>query len=76
MPHREFDITIHPNGEVELSVHGYKGRKCLQAVQFFEEMVGPVRRAWHRSEFYEPEEDVRYCQDLPMSQRSASFESG
>lgn len=76
MPHREIDIIIHANGEVELSVHGYKGRKCLEAVQFFEEMVGPVRSARHTSEFYEPEEEVRYRQDLPMSQRNAASESG
>lgn len=69
MPHREFEIIINSKGEVELSIHGYKGQKCLEALQFFEELVGPVQSARHTSEFYEPEEEVRFYQGLPLNQQ-------
>ncbi len=60
MPQREFDITIQPDGEVELHVKGYKGRKCLEVVKLFEKIVGEVKSQQQTNEFYEPEEQVRY----------------
>jgi hypothetical protein len=63
MPQREFDITIAANGEVELHVQGYKGRACLEAVKLFEQIVGEMKSRRETSEFYEPEEQVRYQVD-------------
>jgi hypothetical protein len=60
MREREFDITIGPDGSVELHVQGYKGKRCLEAVKFFEQIVGPARSRRETSEFYEPDEQVRY----------------
>ena len=60
MPQREFDITIGKGGEVELHVKGYKGRTCLEAVKLFEQIVGEMKSRRETSEFYEPEEQVRY----------------
>ncbi len=60
MPQREFDITILPNGEVKLHVHGYKGKSCHDVVKFFEKMIGEVKSQQETSEFYEPEEVVRF----------------
>jgi hypothetical protein len=60
MPQREFDITIGPDGHVELAIHGYKGKRCLDAVKLFEAIVGEVKSQQVTSEFYEPEEVVRY----------------
>ena len=60
MPQREFDITIGPDGEVEVLVKGYKGKRCLEIVKLFAEVVGEVKSEQRTSEFYEPEEQVRY----------------
>ena len=63
MPQREFEITIGPNGSVELHVKGYKGRSCLEAMKLFEQIVGEVKAQRETSEFYEPEEQVRHHLD-------------
>jgi hypothetical protein len=59
MPQREYDITIGPDGSVEVHVRGYKGKRCLEAVKLFEEIVGETQSQRHTSEFYEPDEEVR-----------------
>lgn len=60
MPQREFDITIGPEGNVELHVKGYKGKGCLEAMKLFEKIVGELKSQRETSEFYEPDEVVRY----------------
>lgn len=60
MPEREFEITIGPDGGVELHVKGYKGRTCLEAMKVFEQVVGELKSQQLTSEFYEPEEQVRF----------------
>jgi len=60
MPQREFEITIGKNGSVEVHVKGYKGRRCHDAVKFFEQIVGEVQSQRETTEFYEPEEQVQY----------------
>ena len=60
MPQREFDITIGPDGIVELHVKGIKGKGCLEVVKLFEQIVGEIKSQQHTSEFYEPEENVQY----------------
>lgn len=63
MPQRELDITIQPDGTVEVHVQGYKGRGCLDAVKMLEQIVGELRERRETSEFYEPEEQVRHNLD-------------
>lgn len=60
MPQREFDITIEPDGSVELQVKGYKGKSCLEAMKVFAQLVGEVTSQRATSEFYEPEEQVQF----------------
>jgi hypothetical protein len=60
MPQREFDISIGANGMVELHVKGIKGRGCLEVIKLFEQIVGEMRDEQRTSEFYEPEEHVRF----------------
>jgi hypothetical protein len=60
MPQREFDIAIGPDGNVELHVKGYKGKGCLEAMKMFEKIVGELKSQRETSEFYEPDEQVRY----------------
>ena len=59
MPQREFDITIGPDGNVELHVKGFKGKGCLEAMKLFEQIVGEVKSQRETNEFYEPEEQVQ-----------------
>ena len=60
MTQREFEITIAPDGEVQLHVKGYKGKSCLEAVKLFEQIVGEIKSQEKTSEFYEPEEVVQF----------------
>ena len=59
MPSREFDITIAPDGNVELHVKGYKGKSCLEVMRMFEQVVGEMKDRRETSEFYEPDEQVQ-----------------
>ncbi len=60
MPQREFEITIAPDGSVEVLVKGYKGKSCLEAMKIFERVVGEMKSQRETSEFYEPDEQVRF----------------
>ncbi len=44
---------------MELRVKGYKGKRCLEAVKLFEQIVGEMKFQRQTSEFDEPEEEVR-----------------
>ena len=43
MAQREFEITIAPDGGVELHVKGYKGKSCLEVMKLFEQVVGEMK---------------------------------
>ena len=60
MAQREFEITIGPDGNVQLHIKGYKGKSCLDAVRMFEQIVGKVKSQRETNEFYEPEEQVQF----------------
>ena len=60
MPQREFEITISPDGSVEVHVKGYRGKRCLEAVKLFEQVVGAAQAQRLTSEYYDPEEEVQY----------------
>lgn len=60
MPAREIDISISPNGHVEVHLQGYKGRSCLDAVKLLEQVVGELKSQHETSEFYEPDEVAQY----------------
>ncbi|MGC8886679.1 MAG: DUF2997 domain-containing protein [Verrucomicrobiia bacterium] len=60
MRQREIEITIKPNGDIELHLQGYKGKSCLEAIAYFEKIVGFKREVKYTSEFYEPDETVRF----------------
>ena len=59
MPQREFEITIAPDGSVEVHVKGYKGKTCLEVMKMFEQVVGELKSRSETSEFYEPDEQVQ-----------------
>ncbi len=60
MPQREFDITIAPDGSVEVHLKGFKGKRCLEVMKMFEQVVGELKSQSQTSEFYEPDEQVQY----------------
>jgi hypothetical protein len=60
MIEREFEITIHPTGQVEVHVVGVKGKGCLEVIQFFEKIIGRVEDRQLTHEYYEPDENVRF----------------
>ncbi len=59
MPQREFEITVAPDGSVEVHIQGYKGKRCLEAARMFEKIVGELQSQRETAEFYQPEENVR-----------------
>ena len=59
MPQREFEITIAADGSVELQVHGYKGKGCLEAMKVFQEIVGEMKSHTLTHDYYSAEEEVR-----------------
>lgn len=60
MTQREYEITIAPDGTVELNVHGHKGKSCFDVAKIFAEIVGEQQSHQLKSEFYEPEEQVQF----------------
>jgi hypothetical protein len=59
MPNREFEIVVAPEGQVELKVSGYQGKRCLEAMELFRQIVGELQSHEPTHEFYAPEEEVR-----------------
>lgn len=66
MPQREYDLTIGPDGSVELHIQGHKGKSCLDVIKVFEQIVGELKDRRETSEFYEPDEQVRHTIDQRM----------
>lgn len=60
MTQREFELTIGSDGTVELQVKGYKGKSCLEAARWFEQLIGEIKSQTRTGEFYEPDEQVRF----------------
>lgn len=59
MQQREFEITVAPDGSVEVHIQGYKGKGCLEAAKIFQQIVGEMQSQRETAEFYQPEENVR-----------------
>ncbi len=52
--HHELEIEIDPTGKVRVTVKGAKGKKCLEYVNLFEEILGgKVEEQQLTSEYYE-----------------------
>ena len=53
---KELEVTIKPDGEVEILTHGFKGKSCLDAVAPFQAVLGELTHQEYTSEYYEREE--------------------
>lgn len=56
---RDLEITIAPDGTVQVHVKGMPGKQCLKIKEVLEQVVGPLQDQRLTSEYYEPEEQAR-----------------
>ncbi len=54
----ELEIEIDPNGQVQVHVKGTKGKRCLDYVEVFRALLGPVMEETLTAEYYETETTV------------------
>ena len=52
---RELEVSIAPDGTVQVHVTGFPGKQCLKVKEMLEEIVGPLQSQRLTSEYYEPE---------------------
>lgn len=56
---RELEISIAPDGTVQVHVKGMPGKQCLKIKEILEKSVGPLQSQQLTSEYYEPEDPAR-----------------
>lgn len=56
---RDLEITIAPDGTVQVHVTGMPGKQCLDIKEILEASVGPLESQRLTSEYYEPDEPTR-----------------
>ena len=54
----ELEIEIDPIGQVQVHVKGAKGKRCLDYVEVFRALLGPVTEETLTAEYYEAESSV------------------
>ena len=54
----EIKVYIQPDGEVELSVEGVKGKQCLKLTEFLEQTLGKVTDREFKPAYYETATEV------------------
>lgn len=54
----ELEIEIDPIGQVQIHVKGAKGKRCLDYVEVFRELLGPVTEETLTAEFYEADTTI------------------
>lgn len=53
MAKQELEIVISPTGDVQISVSGMKGNKCVDLTKSLEESLGHVVQRTLKPEYYE-----------------------
>jgi hypothetical protein len=56
MEKKEIEFIIKPNGEVEFTIKGVKGKKCIPLADLFK-TLGEVTSFKNTSEYYEEEKE-------------------
>jgi hypothetical protein len=51
----EIEVEIGSNGDVKVHVKGVKGKACLDYVEIFQKILGPLKEKSLTSEYYEAE---------------------
>ncbi len=55
---RDIEITIAPNGQIEVHVKGMPGKQCLKVRDMLAGLVGRAHSEQHTGEYYQSEEVV------------------
>ncbi len=58
MSREELEITIGPDGEVNLETHGIKGAACNKVMEAFVRALGKLKSSQQTEEFFEAAIDV------------------
>ena len=58
MASRRLKVYIKPNGDVEISVEGVKGRECVKLTEFLEKGLGEITARKLKPAYYEKVECV------------------
>jgi hypothetical protein len=58
MEKKEIEFVIKPNGEVEYTIKGIKGKKCVPLADLFK-TLGEVTEAKNTSEYYQEEKEEK-----------------
>ncbi len=68
----ELEIEIDPIGQVQVHVTGAKGKRCLDHVEVFRELLGPVTEETLTAEYYEAESSIGQGHQIHGHQRRNS----
>lgn len=68
----ELEIEIDPVGQVQVHVKGSKGKRCLDYVEIFRELLGPVTEQTLTDEYYEAENVIVQGHELRGQQHRKS----
>ena len=69
MAQEELEIEIDPSGQVQVHVKGTKGKHCLDYVEVFRALLGPVTEETLTPEYYEAETTVAQGHQVHGHQR-------
>ena len=59
MSEKQMKIKLLPNGEIQMSTHGIKGKKCLEYIEIFKKLVDvKITDTQLSQEYYETETEV------------------
>ena len=50
---KTIEVTISPNGEIQIDAVGFKGPDCEKATKFLEEALGVVAQKQKKPEFHQ-----------------------
>jgi hypothetical protein len=53
MPRQELEIEIDATGAVKVTTHGIKGKQCLDYMEIFRQLLGPVESQELTTEYVE-----------------------
>lgn len=53
---QEIEVTISPDGQISVHIHGVKGAKCEELTKGLEPLLGQVVERTRTDEYYETEE--------------------
>ena len=60
MAKKQLKIKLLPNGKIQITTVGIKGKKCLDYLDFFQALTnGKIEKQEFTSEYYEEEQNIQ-----------------